>query len=701
MKNVFYLLLCAILLSSCHDDDQATPNDPVDPITDEVRIETLESCRAKYESLLATDEATASQQLLDWLKTQPNIADAGIAEEEKNVWAYFRDGRSIMFVNNLKRVPHGQQGGRQEQAETAGALPVYGTDPAARPQELPKQKKVTLLNGMGTGFIDPTAAIKQIFAKSKSDYDIHSDIASVENLKKIGNDHAIFYLSTHGGATDLRQVGGKQIPATLGFWTTDKCTPANEAAFKDDLDNLRLGYMVAANDEPSPGNVTVEKHYAFTAAFVKEHMSFGENALIYFTACNGFREMPSGVEFRETVISKAANKHAAYLGWTKPIYESDGYVAAKFVFDRLLGANAPGGGSSFPIPQEDPFQRPFDIDAVMKDMATKGLNVSDVKEGNVVEQSVFKCYNKISPDTRFVLTPSIAYLEMYEYFDWLYIRGIFGDDPGASERTVTIDGVKVEVVDWSRDQIQCKIPSSGKGSAGDVVVTIRDHESNPRRLTEWRGTLKYTRPSAGAYKEETNIAFHVRRDVGYYRKTPAANPVKVEPTIYPGPARDTKATYKFGGDAKYVANPGNCTYTYYAAWGNSQGTLPMFDGQRPTEPSILVISTEKDDGFELRALSFLNPKTTLNSVYNDWVCPDDSGTSDREEVAMGLESPTEKFQLVNLVFDATFNIQPGKIQDKGDDRSLIEYDGDRPDFTITLEWSTMAPNFPPDPDQPQ
>jgi hypothetical protein len=290
---------------------------------------------------------------------------------------------------------------------------------------------------------------------------------------------------------------------------------------------------------------------------------------------------------------------------------------------------------------------------------------------------------------------------MYEYFEWLDIWGIFGDDPGASARTVTIDGVKVEVVEWSREKVQCKIPSSGKGSAGDVVVTIRDHASNPRRLTEWRGTLKYTRPSAGAYKEETKIDFHVRRDIGYYRKTPATNPVKVEPTIYPGPARDTRATYTFGGDAKYIANPGNCTYTYYAAWGNSQGTLAMFDAQRPTAPSILVISTEKDNGFELRALSFLNPKTTLNSVYNDWVCPDDSGTSDREEVAMGLESPTEKFQLVNLVFDAAFNIQPGKIQDKGDDRSLMEYEGDRPEFTITLEWGTIAPNFPPDPDQPQ
>jgi hypothetical protein len=695
-----YVVLLLTVLTSCDDDDQGNVTPNVESLSDEERIAALDACQNKFGELIAQNEATAPRQLVAWLKTQSYLSDAGYSREEQTVWAHFHDGRFIMFVNNLRRVTDGQQGGRQRQGE----IDDVSIDSGARPRELPSQKKVSILNGMGTAFIDPTNAIKQIFAAAKTDYMIEQGEASVKNLKGIGSDHAIFYLSTHGGADSLKQVGGKKVEATLGFWTTDECTVENEKNFKDDLDNFRLGYMMAMNNQPSPGKVTIDKHYAFTAEFVKAYMHFGENALIYFTACNGFREKPSGVNFRETVISKAEKQHAAYLGWTQPIYEGDGYVAAKFVFDRLLGANSPNApGTHFPIPQEDPYQRSFDVDAVLKDMASKGLNVSNVVEDDgTVVQAVFKCYNKIDPDTRFILTPSISYLEMYEYFEWLYIWGIFGDDPGVDQRTVTIDGVEAEVIDWSRDKIQCKIKPSGKGSAGDVIVKIRDHQSNPRRLTDWRGQLKYTRPSAGSYKETTLIDFHIRRDVGLYRKAPATSPEKVSPTIFPGPARDTKANYTFGGDAKYTTVSGNCTYTYYASWQNGQGTLSLFDEKKPTAPGLLLIATERENGFELRALSFLNPKSTTNSVYNDWFCGDDGGTTDPDPDPMSLESPGDKFQQLFLVFDPTFNIQPGKIMDKGRDRTGIEYaDGNVPEYDVTLEWNTIVPTFLPDPDQPQ
>jgi hypothetical protein len=721
MKTILYgFLFCACLgqYGCKKPDNPPVPITGSNQLTDTERMEVLETCRTRFASLLSTNPANARQQLLTWLQAQPYFEKAGFATEENNVWARFKDGRFVMFVNNLKPVPYDQQGGRISVESQDAPVPTMA---GARTGELPSDKKVVILNGMGTAFIDPIGAIRQIFTASKKNYQLTSDKASIKNLKTMDSDLAVFYLSTHGGAADsLRTRAGKSFPATLGFWTTDSCTVKNEADYKDDLDNQRLGYMIAYNNQPTPKDITVEKHYAFTSEFVKEHMHFGENSLIYFTACNGFRQAPSGINFRETIISKAKNKHAAFLGWTQPIYEGDGYVAAKYLFDRLLGANSSNAaGTSFPIPKEDPNQRPFDLAAVMKDMEAKGLTQSNVVENGTTVRADLMCYNKIAPDDHLILAPSIAYVLVDEMESKLHLFGIFGTDP-QSDGQVTVDGVAMKTDSWKKDEIVCPIPTTGKGSAGDIIVTVRDQPSNAVQLTEWQWKVQLTRTYAGSLKETLEANLHLRADVHAYRKVPHGTP---GPYVYqyplPGldsaqglrPVSDSKGLYTAGGTASTKWNAGECSATDTEDWAGISVGLPLLDGP---------ISSPKD---HMAPSCWLNPKTRTMEVSFEWlakghhwtyqvnyVCPK-GGNSQRKDQGdwygqgifltpyfRGLQGLTEdevfQFGIDKVKFDENFNIQAYQKSFTVDaDAPFIHLENKR--CTVSFKWAAVTAKFPP------
>lgn len=728
MKKVFTLLLIIPLFLSCKPDESDDKDLGNVQLNNEERIAALDECRDMFAKLEENNASDPEIKLVEFLKSRPYIAGAGIAKEEKNVWANFKDGRFILFVNNLQRVPEGQQGGRTSTPESlnfynSGDRVNKKTHPPsnARTEELPSAKKVTILNGMGTAYIDPTNAIRQIFNSSKTDYQLESAKASIDNLKKIGKDHAIFFLNTHGGADSLKVINGQVRPAVLGFWTTDSCSAANELAYQEDLNTYRLGYMVALNDQISPGKITKETHYAFTAEFVKKYMEFGENALIYFTACNGFRDSPSGLEFRQTIIDKAVNDHAAYIGWTKPIYESDGYITTKFVFDRLLGANSSNGGTAFPIPTEDPKQRPFDIDAVMKDMETRGLNISDVTDEGKVERSIMKCYSTIAEDNRFLLAPSISYVAVHELESKLHIYGIFGSDPGA-DGTVTVDGVPLSQIEWKKNEIVGTIPVSGKGAAGDVIVKVRNHPSNVVQLTEWQWKIEFSRSYAGTLKETTSMVLHLRADVHSFRKKPhdVPSPYVLPFLPLPGmdsvqgirPANDSKGLYTSGGSGTSKWTGGGCSYSDKEDWAGISANLPI----------VAAPITEMQN--HMAPACFLDPKTkTMEFSYvffakgRNWnyqmnqVCQDGSAPPYKDKGEMygqakitspyfsKLEGLTEdeffRWRIEKIVFDNNWNIKPYQKNFSVDeaDFGFITLNDKR--CTIAIKWEQAPAKFPP------
>ncbi|MDJ1479113.1 IPT/TIG domain-containing protein [Cytophagaceae bacterium YF14B1] len=597
MKALFssiVLLLCLLINNSCKTNELGPGNYTGQEITPEQRMTLLAECTAKYTSLQNEDTAQARQQLIAWLKTRPEFIASGYDDESQNAWAIFTDGRFVMFVDNRPQAPFEDRSGRVTFESKQTTVPAN----SARETELPDTKKVLLFSGMGSAFIDTPPELERIFAIAKTGYQIKKERASIDNLKGVGAETAVFYLSTHGGRIkpkDKLSIDGEDFPdALIGFWTTDSCTVANEAKYKDDLDKKRLGYMVAKYNEPTRGNPIKEAHYVITQDFVNTYMSFGKNALIYLDACNSYMLDEGGDVWAGAFINKAQEKKATYIGWSKRVLDKDAYQSAKFLFDRLLGADYTSNNPNLGIPKETPSQRPFDIDAVMTNMIQKGFAISTV-EG---ETAVLHHASTVGPDTHVSLKPSIAYMEIDELASKLTIYGIFGTDPGDAKREVTVNETKVTVNEWKPDKITCTIPVSGNGAAGEVIVKAYDQKSNSVPLTEWY--IPFTWSETGKFYSRTvDVVLHLRADVHRYRTAPGETPKPIEsPDVIPSHpfAKDSKATYKAGGSCSYTCpcNPGQFGVSNKVI-GSPEINIPYsVDASNATNKFFAIYGWDKD-----------------------------------------------------------------------------------------------------------
>ncbi|MBC8112177.1 MAG: hypothetical protein H7Y04_14060 [Verrucomicrobia bacterium] len=616
LRIVFFFLVVLSFACKKKNEDAVTPDTVVSA---EVRIKALEDCKAKFREFNGIVTGQDKQKLVDWLKTRPEFEAAGIAEAADNVWARFTDGRFLMFVNNRKTVPIDLRGGRKGQDE-----PITQPKAGEKNGELPTPVNAILMNGMGSYYIDQTACIGNIFAAVKTGYKVSKQKASVENLKKNVKDAGVFFLTTHGGETRLR-LSPSDTSLTLGFWSTDQVTLATDASLDSDLKQGNLGYMVAYNDEPTSGNMTVEAHYAFTASFVDTYMNFGENAYIHFSACNSFRQSASGAAFRKAILKKPG----VFAGWTLSVYETDAYVAAQFMFDRLLGANGVGSSTDLPIPKEDPNQRPFPVESVFQDLKIKGLATSGLSNLRIENRSTFNGTGFLRP---FILNPSIDSLEIDEVNSELSIYGIFGSDPrsnGGGE--VTVDATSAQIKIWTTTKITCTIPFEGSGSAGNVIVKVRGNESNLVPLTEWKIELNVKEGTT--QRIDADIILHLRADVHRSRKKPGekdpkrpgendmeTDVIKIQRAF----AQDSKLVLTASGSCSYSCGcqtnqsrvSGSREYKLLQLSGTGQGLLAKFGWEKRNKINLLLTFNEQ------QAFSYANTtggcgdpsKTNTNSL---------------------------------------------------------------------------------------
>jgi hypothetical protein len=328
-------------------------------------------------------------------------------------------------------------------------------------------------------------------------------------------------------------------------------------------------------------------------------------------------------------------------------------------------------------------------------MIKKDIGVS-IPYAETPSRKAYLSYHS-APNIDIFLRPSIRYMMVHEYFDWLIIWGIFGEDPGESERLITVDGVPVEeVVEWDPSMIKVRIKSSGKGSAGDVIVKVRGNESLPRTLTEWRGTLKYRRPGAGSTVQEATMNVHFRRDIALYREAAGETPKKVPPSVFPSPAGDSNGSFKMSGSHRVTSSDNSCTYTYSATWTTKEGNLSLFKADNPEVPAFLMQTLETTTGYKVDGLALVSIPETINTTRNDWSCTDGSGTTgDKLKTWNFLDFP-DKFKKFNFTFDQNFNIKGGSLSEKMSDHSGIGYtDDNEVEYNVTLEWDSMKPNFLP------
>lgn len=680
--KLYYFLSVLAAFWACNSDDAIlpplNPNLPGTPIADEQRLSILEDCRSKLEELGNAKKLEDKLHLMAWLLQKTGFQSAGFLPESNAVYAVFTDGRIVLFVDTPKtdELPGG---GRKR----TGAEDVSPVKSSARRQEVPKANKASLFNGMGKYFGDNTLAIEKIFKESKRKYTVERKIASIENLKSVTGD-AVFYLYTHGGGGAIPNPPPKKDSTyVMSLWTTDPVNSANEKAFKQELDEKKLAYMFSTFDTDKP-----VPHYGITGGFIKAYMSFAENSIIYVDACNSNRTVSTGGAFTNLVMDKAVNKRATYIGWTFETNEFMATQASQFIFDRLLGANTAGSGSTS-IPKEDPEQRPFDLDRIFSDLKRRGFDVC--------ANGATLMYNSRASD-EILLTPNIERMEMYEHTNILSIYGNFGSEKGK----VTIGGKEItNILDWTPGTINCEIPETGDGSAGDVIVSVHDHPSNPVPLTAWDIKLNYATDDNGV-RLEGAINLRLRADIHPTRTAPAEPPSLPEFVDYSPSSgylfsNSSNATYHIGGQKYARCNVAPCVSYFEEIPTVKSGTVPYLK-LGATQPSLVSFYNWSQDRktIKIDLLSIALPDVTTTKFKTRYDCPKGDEETEHDVTSyMGFTLPsTEVGDIVRLEIADNYNIRAGSYS-----RSIprpwnpCDQSGT---YHILVTWDLIRPVSPPD-----
>lgn len=690
--SVFAVLFLGWIFLKCSSDENIkppgpNPNTPSAVIPDEKRLVVLEECRKKMEDLNNVRKLADQVQFISWLLQKSEFQSAGLLEGG-GAYAVFTDGRIIMFVDTPK-TEDSFDGGRKRTANDKGSR----VNAISRSKELPKSNKVSLFNGMGKYFEDNTLAIEKIFksSKSASAYSIERKEGSIENLKQVSG-AGVFYFYTHGssGNIPILKNGNVEIIYVPSFWTTIPVTGDNERNYRTYLDEKKLSYMLSTFEEENP-----VLHYGITDEFIKAHWSFAENALIYMDACESFYNSDKGQAFRDLIKNRASNKKATYIGWSQITNQFHATRASQYIFDRLLGTNTTGSGSTT-IPKEDPIQRPFDLDKIFSDLINRGYHYWDAN-GATLEYET-------SVDDEIILTPNIERLEVSEYTSVLMIYGSFGSEMGK----VTIDGKDVVLItNWSSSFISCVIEEEGEGSAGNVIVSVRELQSNSVPLTFWDIKLNYSSNDNGI-KMEGVINLKLRSDIHPRRTMPGGDPSLPEfEDLAPSSgftfANTSSATYHISGQKYAKCNWVPCANTFEETPLVRTGTAPYVElGSTGKQPNLLALYNWTTDRKTLK-LDILNvdlPDITQTTYHTLYDCPEnDEETRNSVLTSMNFTLPSYEINdIIKLEIADNYNIRSGSYS-KTISRPWNPCDNSGT-FEMSVTWELIRPKFAPTDETP-
>lgn len=509
-------------------------------ISDKQRTQTLDDLAAFHDSLPGLDEDADRQALVDYMLSRPEFKSAEVSEDG-SVWGEFTDSRLVVFV-----VPMGAFGESQDGGDSLGGASVSARLPfspvvekgAATHRELINLKPVSSRSGLIDSVVTHTKAGELPAGKrgviisavdttvygsqeytirdllEKKNYSVSEVDASIDSLKTI-NDVDVFYFKTHGSCWDRILVADEhKAKISCALMTSTPYSRKNDEMYANDLNNVRLAYM----------RLEEQWYYAITDYFVSEYMHFGKNSFVYITACHSHNTaMHLGFQYAGASV---------YAGWTNSVRSSIDAKASTALFDLLLGTNH--------VVKSEPPHRPFDYASIAVYLADKGYDTSVDKEGNISKLKI----TPLSGDFA-ILAPSIRNMEVDEQEETLTLHGIFGTNLDQ----VTINSISIAVEEWTAEKIVVNLPGAmDTAGVGDVIVTVRDHESNAVPLTRWHGELRYFQQPIENWdiKQSADFDVYFRADVHPYREEPGGE------LIYPHDvhfeiSNDSSATFTCSG----------------------------------------------------------------------------------------------------------------------------------------------------------
>ncbi len=448
-----------------------------------------------------------------------------------SVWARFVNGPIVAIPYQLTSPPRATSSLNHP---TQVAVPTETL--TFIPPEMPLHKRETSDNLPGPVEM-PTSNLVMAFSSTKSP----EDSVFVEELRQwlIGSGyHPLDKPTPQTILKALRSM--KDIEIGIFYWTTHSWI-YNVSEEDPDKRGLVIitNKVIEANDfdsitqadyNPKPNTFSAKLYMVFaydkdksiyyhgiTSEFVKYYMRFSTNSLVFFDSCASFY-----TDFMEVCKEKKAS---LYLGWTSFVRPDVAIPTARYLFGGLLGTS--------PVPPGQPFQRPFNFDAVFAGMQRKRKEGLGVDTSPPSELMFSRAPGKSGEFG--ILMPSLYWLLATP--EELSIMGDFGKEHEHAK--VTINGHPLAVKKnksqdfWSDSHlITCDL-SDWKGG-GAVLVELNEHQGNWRWLTEWSGHIIYTReeigepPFKGTITLTTEFSFLLRADVQDRRVAPDTDPYLVD-----------------------------------------------------------------------------------------------------------------------------------------------------------------------------
>ena len=513
---------------------------PGAPVPVAKRLAALKAVNALIRKLPRKNRDAENKEVLRFLLKRPEFQSAWITSDGC-VRALFTDGREYTFYNNywpdkepapakpapgkpapvsgLSRRDWIQVASSDARAlftgGAAAALAARGAGARVAPvvtgtggPNLPNSIQARMLCGLGYSRDAMQEARKLLLDRGYTFPLAMSTDASLENLTKVKGD-GVFLLETHGDELSL----------TTTTRVSDKMEASDLVNEKiEDIDiftgkpiswrGVSMGTAWIAASPATPAIVYPFEVYCINRFFIKKYMKFADDSLVWVNACSTFsKHLIHGF--------KAANA-SVYASWTNTANAGAAEPALLYALDRLLGANEIS-------PEEDPWQRAFDIDSVYADMEKEGhaKHRSAIFLGAETTLGVEKIQGAFA-----VLAPSIQHAFVHETNRELKLTGIFGDDPG----TVTVNNVDLTVKKWEPDEIVCDLPAANApGGAGPVAVKVRGIKSNTVPITLWHGRFEYgfemkPRNASGSVTQNYVFDAWFRQDIHAFRRAAGQDP---------------------------------------------------------------------------------------------------------------------------------------------------------------------------------
>jgi len=574
------------LVAACKSGESFAPglgNLPIDSIpglpqvggstTLRDRTIALDAVERVVATLPGQDFAADTKLLVQTMKALPQFADAG-SSADGTVWGQFKGGYLVFVVHGgpptapaFDRAPAMSNSSRSARsfgtAEHSGfaaparlparsfAESAAGAALAGGAGTVPTSNRYQLFDAVGSYFgdSDPRADIESMLVANG--YSGTRQDATLPALRAVTND-GILYIRAHGGLGSVNSDASTRDIYAL--WTAsealDSTAEANDPTLQQDLQQNRVVYMLFRADRWSnglPAFVPPNRHYGITDKFISAYMTLSPNSLVYIDACQGAAQPQ---------LIAAFHNASVFAGWSERAAFSAMGPTAKYVFDRLLGANK--------FAPESPKQRPFPYDVITSDPKfghgkAYGYSVWPSRAGGTIEADLV--FTQVGGNFG-ILTPSIQTLLANEIDKELWLVGNFGDDPGSNGKVTIDDGsgpVALAVVEWTPSRIRASLPPSAPGAYGNVVVTVRGHESNTRQLLSWQGTLVYTIRDLGTLTQRFEIDIKGRADPHDIRDQIAKTPV---PTQSAGFSTNPTTEVRFEAGGEYSDPEPPCTTTY-------------------------------------------------------------------------------------------------------------------------------------------